>query len=163
LKINAPPERVPKKCGKISLKNSIQIFDENILKHRKVKMKREECDGRFSTGIATAEGNMTKLLVQDSVTVNQTVGCSTSLGQKTDSVRSLSLSHMMEIRRSWILINLKINAPPERVPKKCGKISLKNSIQIFGENILKQACKTCGPRAACGPLQAHLQPAQRVL
>jgi hypothetical protein len=28
---------------------------------------------------------------------------------------------------------------------------------------LKQACQTCGPRAACGPLQAHLRPARRIL
>jgi len=26
-----------------------------------------------------------------------------------------------------------------------------------------QACQTCDPRAACGPLQAHLRPAQRIL
>ena len=42
-------------------------------------MKREDCDGRFSIGNAKAEGNMTKLLVQDSVTVTQTVVCATSL------------------------------------------------------------------------------------
>jgi len=30
-------------------------------------------------------------------------------------------------------------------------------------SILEQACRTCGPRAACGPLQAHLRPAQRIL
>jgi hypothetical protein len=26
-----------------------------------------------------------------------------------------------------------------------------------------QACQTCAPRAACGPLQAHLRPAQTIL
>jgi len=30
-------------------------------------------------------------------------------------------------------------------------------------NTVLQACQTCGPRAACGPLQAHLRPAQRIL
>jgi hypothetical protein len=33
--------------------------------------------------------------------------------------------------------DLKINAPSERIPKKSGKISLKDSIQILGENIVK--------------------------
>ena len=28
---------------------------------------------------------------------------------------------------------------------------------------VQQACQTCGPRTACGPLQAHLRPAQRIL
>ena len=28
---------------------------------------------------------------------------------------------------------------------------------------VEQACQTCGPRAACGPLHAHLRPAQRIL
>jgi hypothetical protein len=71
LKTNAPSEMVPKKCDKISLKNSIQILGAHILKHKKVRVKMEECGGRFSTGNATAEGAVTKLLVQDSV--NQSV------------------------------------------------------------------------------------------
>jgi sorting nexin-29 len=38
-------------------------------------------------------------------------------------------------------------------------------VNIWGgsAHTIKQACQTCGPRAACGPLQAHLRPAQRIL
>jgi hypothetical protein len=42
-------------------------------------------------------------------------------------------------------------------------VSLEFLIDIILAVTLWQACQTCGPRAACGSLQVHLRPAQRIL
>jgi hypothetical protein len=61
------------------LKDRMQMLGEKIVKHKKVRMKREERDRWFSTDTTTAEGSIIKLFVPTSLPSVLTTPFSTNL------------------------------------------------------------------------------------